>query len=232
MPVAVSSPFSVAQFQALARLRGPTGPRCDLCAAPLSAPHDHLLSPGRTVVCACAACGLLLGAAAGRYRKLPTRVLRLGPNAITPEDWAALAIPIGVAFLFRRDNGAGAAIYPGPAGVIEAELDAAVWVRLAASCPPIAAMAPEVEGVLAQRMAPRPELPYPPPPRHYVAPRDRCLALAAILRREWRGFGGGDGAWRALDQCFAALDREAVDLTAQCRTAVELAGAGREPPHA
>ncbi|MGH9534606.1 MAG: DUF5947 family protein [Terriglobales bacterium] len=209
-----SPPPPVEAFRVLARLRGQIGARCDLCSAPLAEPHGHLLGPGQKVACACPACGLLLGSGAARYRRLPTRVLRLGPDAIAAEDWRALAIPIGLAFLFQRDSGAGAALYPSPAGTLEAELDDEIWARLGAGCPPLGRMAPEVEGVLALRLEPGPARPNPAPPRHYLAPRDRCLALTAILGRHWRGFGGGETAWQAVAAFFDALDREALAVPA------------------
>ena len=34
---------------------------------------------------------------------------------------------------------------------------------------------------------------------------DLCYELTGLLRTHWRGFGGGDEAWRALDAFFAEI---------------------------
>lgn len=200
---------AVENYRALVRLRGQGGERCGLCAAPIAERHAHLLAPDRRVVCACAACGLLFGGGKQRYRRLPGRVLRLGAEAVAAGDWQALGIPIGLAFLYRQDSGLPAAIYPSPAGPVEAPLEEDLWARITAGCPPLASMEAEVEGLLAQRMAPRPGV-NRAVARHYLASRDRCLTLTALLRRHWRGFSGGE-AWEAVDRFFTDLEQEAVN---------------------
>lgn len=200
---------AVQEFRALSRLLGPRGDRCELCAAPLAARHAHLLTADRHVVCACPACGLLFGAARGRYRRIPSRIVRLGPGAVRAADWQALGIPIGLAFLYRQDSGQAAAIYPSPAGPVEAPLESEIWARIIGGCRPLATMEPEVEGLLAERIGPWPGVDREVL-RHYLAPRDRCLVLAALLRRHWRGFSGGE-AWDRVEEFFAGLDQEAVD---------------------
>lgn len=205
--------MAVADFRALRRLRGSRGERCGLCAAPIGDRHAHLLAPDRRVICACAACGLLFGDAKQHYRRMPSRVLRLAATAITPADWRSLGIPISLAFLYRRDSGEPAAIYPSAAGPVEAPLEPDLWARIAAGCPPLALMAPEVEGLLAQHTEARPGI-NRRVVRHYLASRERCLILTALLRRDWRGFSGG-AAWAAVEEFFIALDQEAVDAPAE-----------------
>jgi hypothetical protein len=40
---------------------------------------------------------------------------------------------------------------------------------------------------------------------HYVVPLDRCYELVGLIRLHWRGLSGGEDAWRAIGQFFAAL---------------------------
>ena len=39
----------------------------------------------------------------------------------------------------------------------------------------------------------------------FIVPIDEGYRLVGILRREWRGFTGGDGVQKALDDFFAEL---------------------------
>jgi hypothetical protein len=40
----------------------------------------------------------------------------------------------------------------------------------------------------------------------YVVSIDRAYALVGLLRKHWRGFGGGADAWREVATYFARLE--------------------------
>lgn len=207
----------------LRRLAGATGgPRCELCGAPLPAPHRHLLGRERELACACDACALLLGAAgSGRYAALPRSPRRLAAWRPGEAEWGALGIPIGLAYILRREDGTMRAFYPSPAGATEAPLEAEAWERMIAGSGALAAMAPEVEALLAQRAR--------EPHEYFLAPLDRCYELTALLRLHWRGFSGGVEVWRRLESFFADLGAAADEngeASAPASAPAENAGAG------
>jgi hypothetical protein len=194
--------------------RGPAeGDACELCAAPLAEPHAHVVDlRGRAVRCACVACAVLFrdpGAGGGRFRTVPDRVLSDPARRLSDAEWAALEIPVGLAFLFRSSAaGRWIAIYPGAAGAIESALPLEAWSRLSGRLPLAAACEPDVEALLvrARRGGGAPEV--------LLAPIDRCYELAGRLRRVWRGFEGGAEAHREIETFFAGLRAQARPLPA------------------
>ena len=173
--------------------------RCALCGEELGGSgvpdrHRHLVdTQDRSIACACTACGLLFtrdGAAGGRYRTVPDRVLHEPGLPLTDAEWAALAIPVNNAFFFLNSAlGRVIASYPSPAGVTECELDLAAWDEVAAAHPLLRALAPDTEAILIVR------------PETFLVPIDVCYALAGALRLNWHGFDGGD----EVRQTIAAL---------------------------
>jgi hypothetical protein len=135
---------------------------------------------------------------AGRWRTVPDRVLHDPGLALAATDWAALEIPVGLAFLVRSAEGRWTAIYPGPAGAVESTLPLEAWARLAARTPLAATCAADVEALLvrAGRDGAVEVL---------LVPVDRCYELAGRLRRVWRGFDGGAEARAEVDAFLAAL---------------------------
>src|SRR5215472_15455476 len=100
-------------FGALASLRRFARPpaaaeRCDLCGTTLAADHDHLVEvAGRRLRCACPACAVLFdNPGAGKYRRVPRRVEFLDDFRLTDVQWAALDLPINLAF-FLPSTAAG-----------------------------------------------------------------------------------------------------------------------------
>ena len=118
----------------LARARAVDGPRCELCAEPITEQHAHVVDvTDRRLLCTCRPCGLLFTRAesgGGRIRAVPDRVLRAAGPGPTLADWEDLQIPVGIAF-FLSDGSTGAvtAFYPSPAGATQCLLDLAAWRR-------------------------------------------------------------------------------------------------------
>ncbi|HVK74456.1 MAG TPA: DUF5947 family protein, partial [Kofleriaceae bacterium] len=162
-------------LRALARLAAappvPTAEeRCELCGAAIGAAHRHVVEAGaRAVLCACPACALLFvqpdpGA---RFRTVPDRVRSDPAFALTADRWAGLGVPVGLAFCVRdAARGAVTISYPGPAGVVDAELE------------------PDVEALLLRRAAAGAAL------TCYLVPITSAYELVARLRQTWRGWSG------------------------------------------
>ncbi|HEX2219566.1 MAG TPA: DUF5947 family protein [Gemmatimonadales bacterium] len=172
---------------------------CDLCAAPLANVHSHLVhvADGR-LVCACAACALLLGYGSGeRYRVVPDRVRPLADARMTDAQWEALGVPVDLAFFHRSTpRGKPVAFYPSPLGATECLLPLDAWAELAAANPGLDTMEPDVEALLVNRTRGRREA--------YIVPIDACYQLVGLVRLRWRGFTGGD-VWEAVDRFFDEL---------------------------
>jgi hypothetical protein len=173
------------------------GDICDLCATALAEPHSHLADlVSRSLLCVCRPCFLLFlpeGAAQGRYRPVPERYVAL--SATDGARWDRLDIPIGLAFLFYNSAiGRAAALYPSPAGATESTLPLDAWSDMIASAPELLTLAPDVEAVLVRHTRGHHDT--------YIVPIDACYELAGIVRRDWRGFDGGDVAARAIDAFF------------------------------
>jgi hypothetical protein len=188
------------------------GDACELCSAALDAGHAHVVDlRSRAVRCACRACAVLFrdpGAGADRYRTVPDRVLVDPALRLAEAEWAALQIPVRLAFLFRSSiAGRWVALYPGPAGTVESALPLDAWTALAARTPLAAAAAPDVEALLVRGERGGGTL------EVLLVPIDRCYALAGRLRRAWRGFEGGAEARREIDAFFAELRERARPIS-------------------
>src|SRR6202011_2591736 len=95
--------------------------------------HEHLLDPrARAIACACTPCALLFPPEAEkRYRRGPTRPYWIEDFALSDEQWDALAIPVGMAFLHTSwPSGDLHAYYPSPAGATESLLTLEGWGEL------------------------------------------------------------------------------------------------------
>lgn len=182
-----------------AATKAPPGERCELCRAPIAPAHGHVADlQQRKLCCACGPCSLLFvrpEAGANRYRTVPTRVTPLDLQ-LDEESWATLGIPVRLAFVFFQSSlGRWVALYPSPAGAIEAEVEEEAWrARLGGQ-----QLEPDVEAVLIH--GGRSGGPF----RAYVVPIDVCYDLVARIRSTWQGFDGGPAARRAIDELFAEL---------------------------
>src|SRR5262245_50752523 len=120
---------------------------CDFCHASLAETHQHLMERAtRKLECVCDACAILFSGQAQKYRRVPRRSKYLPKFRMTDSQWAALMIPIGIAFLFRPDeSGKIAALYPSPAGPVESLLTLEAWEDIAGDNPEVRSMEIDVE---------------------------------------------------------------------------------------
>lgn len=186
--------------------------RCGLCGDPVGERHRHVLeerhggSPaaGATshepaaLMCVCVPCTLLLdrdGAGGGHYRLVPQRRTR-----VADVSSASLGVPVGLAFFVKQRDGAVLGHYPSPLGTTQAEIDAAAWAAVEAGSPPVAAMTPDVEALLAWTRAAADAT------GHWIVPVDECYRLVGLVRRHWTGMSGGTALWREVAGFFAELN--------------------------
>ncbi|MEV7084427.1 DUF5947 family protein [Streptomyces sp. NPDC093085] len=221
------------------------GERCDLCAAPSGAEHQHVVDlESRRLMCCCRACYLLFtdDGARLRYRAVPDRYLRFDRLPLDARAWDALGIPVGLAFLFRNSaQDRTVAFYPGPAGATESELPLDAWASLVADAPELAVVRPDVEALLVRRTegpgradggdakgngdgdrygdGDGPEI------SCHVVPIDACYELAGRLRTLWRGFDGGREARVAMDSFFERVRARSRPARPDERTTLEAAEA-------
>ncbi len=189
----------------------PEPERCALCATPVPPGHRHLVdTQHRSLACACTACSLLFtheGAAGGRYRIVPDRVLRDPSGPLSDAEWASLAIPVDIAFFFQNSAlGRVVASYPSPAGVTECELDLAAWDSLCAGYPLLRALAPDVEAILVSGVS---GVRGDGSRETFLVPIDACYSLAGALRLNWHGFDGGAEVRQILATFLDDLRRRA-----------------------
>lgn len=180
------------------------GQRCELCDAPLSDEHGHVVDTRtRRLLCACRTCGTL----GGRYRAVPTRYVRLPRMALSLADWEALDIPVDLTFFFFNSHlGRIVACYPGPAGAAESLLPLAAWPALVGRNSAIQTLVPDVEALLVRRA----DGEY----AAFIVPIDVCYELVGRMRRAWTGFGGGDTGQRAIEEFFATVLEKTTDASA------------------
>jgi hypothetical protein len=190
--------------------------RCEFCSEEIPAAHGHVASlAARGLLCVCRACYLLFvtrGAAGGHYRSVPDRYEALPGARLDSVVWAALQIPVGLACIFVSSSaGRAVALYPSPAGATESLLRLDAWPDLVAAEPRLASMDEDVEALLVRHGDSGPQRTDGGRPREhgaiecYIVPIDACYELVGRLRRSWRGFQGGDEAWRDVDQFFARV---------------------------
>jgi hypothetical protein len=176
--------------------------QCDMCAAPVTPGHRHLVDVNdRRLLCACRACALLFdseAAGGGHLRLLPTRRRRLEDFVLDEAKWARLRIPVDMAFFFRSTPAERVlAFYPSPAGPTESLLELEAWTELESDNPLLAEMTPDVEALLVSRARDMRE--------YWLVPIDDCYELVGLIRTRWRGFGGGEEVWRGIDSFFNDL---------------------------
>ena len=148
----------------------------------------------RVLMCTCRGCYLLFTdeSARLRYRAVPDRFLSFPDLDPSGGGWAALEIPVGLAFLFQNSvQERVVAFYPGPAGATESDLPLASWDEIVAASPELGTLRPDVEALLIRT------------PDHeqegsvHLVPIDRCYELVGRLRtpvarvRRWTGRPGG-----------------------------------------
>ena len=183
----------------------PRAEQCELCGAVIAGNHPHLVDPSsRRLLCACNACAILFeDSGVTPYRRVPSDVRKPEGFEISDEFWKGLAIPIGLVFFFRSSASSQVlALYPSPAGPTETTVDDDSWSELSAAHRSIAAMRPDVEALIVNRMQGTRE--------YYIVPIDECYRLTGIIRRKWQGFSGGDEMWSGIRDFFDDLQRRAI----------------------
>jgi hypothetical protein len=178
---------------------------CEFCGVPIAAEHQHLLETANgRLLCACRVCGEAMAGRPGQpFRLVPRRVEALPDFAIGDAEWAALDLPIDMAFLLHSTPaGRPVALYPGPTGIAESLPSPDAWAALVARNPVFGELQPDLEALLVNRIKGR--------RAYFRAPIDRCYQLAGLLRTRWQGWSGGDAVWQAIDEFFAGLAAEAA----------------------
>lgn len=192
-------------LSALASLRRFAQPRpqrehCDLCDAELAETHAHLLElSSRRLVCACTACAILFdNPFAAKYRRVPNRVQLLADFRLPEETWAALHLPIDLAFFLHSTEAERVlALYPSPAGATEALVPLEAWQALVQDNPILRQLQPDVEALLVNRIGETRD--------YYRIGIDKCYELVGLLRTHWRGLSGGPAVWEAIGRFFAGM---------------------------
>jgi hypothetical protein len=201
----VREPGNTSPVDALRRFVNPKerenpGEVCEMCATSIAAEHSHVVNvESRSLMCSCRACYLLFtrqGVAQGKYRSVPDRYLYDPSFQLSESQWEELQIPVKIAFFFFNSSiRRVAAFYPSPAGATESLLPLDAWQKLTASNPMLDALTPDVEALLVHGHK-RTEF------ECFIVPIDACYELTGLIRRRWKGFDGGDEAWREVDEFF------------------------------
>jgi hypothetical protein len=178
------------------------GERCELCNEAIPAEHPHVVNlESRALQCACRPCYMLFterGAGGGRYASVPERYLYDRDFTLTNAQWDEFQIPVRMAFFFVNSVlGKTVAFYPSPAGATESMLPADTWGEIMAANPLFATIEPDVEALLVQRRDDAYEC--------FLVPIDACYELVGHVRKNWKGFDGGEEAWAAIDGFFDGL---------------------------
>jgi hypothetical protein len=180
--------------------------QCELCREVIPPNHRHLLdlSSGE-LMCACQACKILFDrkeAGAGHYRLVPDRRLAIEDFRLDDESWAALEIPVDMAFFFHSTRAERvSAFYPSPAGPTESLLRFEAWEDIEAANPILGSLEPDVEALLVNRARGARE--------YFLVPIDDPYRLVALIRGRWRGLTGGQEVWEEIEGFFAELSQGA-----------------------
>jgi hypothetical protein len=159
----------------------------------------HLVD--RRIVCTCEACWAL-HSGDPEYRLTGKRTVWLDEFDCGAETWAALQIPIGLAFFMRSTVTATVvAFYPSPAGATESELTMEAWDDLVARNPVLEQLEADAEALVVNRLS--------DPAQYVILPIDQCYGLVGLIKSRWEGISGGDVLDTAVPEFFEALRRRA-----------------------
>jgi hypothetical protein len=187
-----------------------SGERCEMCVAPIGEEHPHLVNvETRRLLCACRPCYLLFmqqGAARGKLRAVPERYRVASSFRLDEKAWSALQIPVRMAFFFQHSAARRyVAFYPSPAGATESLLGLAAWQDILDANPVLADLEPDVETLLVRgRKSEGFDC--------FLTPIDACYELVGRVRKTWRGFDGGEEAWREIDGFFESIKTKSEEI--------------------
>lgn len=175
---------------------------CEMCGADFGEKHQHVVDlESRNLVCTCRACYLLFtheGAAQGRYKAVPDRLLHDPSPALDEAAWDELQVPVRIAFFFYNSQlGRIVGFYPSPAGATESLLPLNAWDALAETNPMFGAIEPDVEAILLEHSRRGSQA--------FLVPIDVCYELVGLMRLKWKGFDGGEVAQHAIDAFLESL---------------------------
>lgn len=187
--------------------------RCEFCGAEISENHSHLVNmEKRGLLCVCRPCYLLFtyeGAAGGNYKAVPERYRYLPSMVLNEAHWDELQIPVGIAFFFFNTTlGRMSAFYPSPAGATESLLPLETWGEWVKRNSVLARVAADVEALLVHNVKRRGNF------ECFIVPIDACYELVGRIRRCWKGFDGGEEAWREINDFFARLRQRSEEVIA------------------
>ena len=129
----------------------------------------------------------------GTYRPIPKRFERVEMDL---GRWLPkLGVPVGVATVIVRDHGGAVVAFPGPAGLVECEVDAPLWDALKLDVPALASLEPEVEALVCSTLSGG---------GAWLAGIDVVFEMVAALRQSWRGMTGGPEAPAAVARVIAS----------------------------
>ena len=191
------------ELDALRRIsrQEPVPEHCELCHTALAEEHPHLLQrSNRQIVCACEACAILFSHRSSNrpFLRIPRDAYQLSCFVISDADWAAMRLPIDLAFFVASSEERRViAYYLSPAGSTESLLDLEAWNDMVRNNPLLDRLEPDVEALLVNRTHGRAD--------YFIAPIDQCYKLTGLIRRHWRGFSGGDEVWREIERFFKQL---------------------------
>jgi hypothetical protein len=178
-------------------------PQCELCGGHIESEHAHVVDlADRALRCACRGCAILFsqGTSGGsKYRTAPDRWLHDPSFRVSEAQWNSLQIPVRVAFFFRNSElGRWVAFYPGAAGAAESLLGMDTWEELVRGTAISRVIEPDTEAIIVsgERGADY---------KAFLVPIQSCYELVGLVKLHWRGFDGGDEAWRRIEGFFIRI---------------------------
>ena len=185
-------------------------PGCHLCGLPLKAGHAHLVDRFEsTLVCTCAACGVLFSASAAdrsRFRAVPRSARFRARMQRRDPGWQALGIPVRLAFLFHRSAARRwIAVIPSASGPAWVALPQPACDAFLRAHPRVRQLVGDVEALLVRREQSRLL-------ECFGCPIDRCYALVALMHEARRGGESRPDVHAGIESLLAQLRAE-VELT-------------------
>jgi hypothetical protein len=187
-----------------------------MCAEQIGEWHGHVVDlDGRGLMCTCRGCALLFttqGAGGGRFKTVPERYRHAANVPLAEITWDSIGIPVAMAFFFTNSAmGRTVAFYPSPAGATESLLSLDSWTDLLAAMPALGDLQDDVEALLVHRQEEGFEF--------FAVPIDVCYELVGLVRMYWKGFDGGEEAWKAINEFFAGLRERSESVSTDERAA-------------